>query len=46
MLSMFEDKQKEYAVLGSMKEHQQYLMDMIDDKNALIAKQKQDYIDL
>ena len=39
MLRMFEQKQQEYAALGSMKEHQEYLMKLIDDKNAQIGHQ-------
>jgi hypothetical protein len=34
MLSLFETKQQEeFAALGSLKAHQEYLMKMIDTKN-------------
>ena len=46
MLRMFEQKQQEYAALGSMKEHQEYLMKMIDDKNAHIGHIEARNVDL
>ena len=41
MLHMFEQKQQEYAALGSMKEHQEYLMKLIDDKNSQLSQYEQ-----